>query len=125
MRVVTSSTLPAQPSAPEAPLRPTSTGRRFAAWLVDLVIVAALVGVVYVSGLIRIQGCDSFDPDSGTFGPSCPFEQTREVEREDGSIEVVYVLGSGRELPVDHPTVKTVVLGTRVVDPPGAATYLV
>src|SRR5215217_2420274 len=103
MSVVTSPTVPAQLSASEAALRPTTTGRRFAAWLVDLVIVAALVGVVYLSSLIRIQGCDTFDPDTGTFGASCPFEQTREVEREDGSIEVVYVLSSGRELPGDHP----------------------
>ena len=35
------------------------------------------------------------------------------------------MLDSGRELPADHPTVKTVLLGTRIVDPPSPATYLV
>lgn len=94
-------------------------------WAVDLAIVAALVGLVYVIGLIRINGCDTWDPTTQQFGGSCPFAQTREVPRSDGSFDLVYVLGSGRELPADHPTVKTVLFGTRVVDPPDNATYLV
>jgi uncharacterized RDD family membrane protein YckC len=99
--------------------------RRVVAWLIDLAIVAALVGLVYLLGLIRINGCDSWNEATQTFGGSCPFEQVKEVQRSDGRTDLVYVLDSGREISQDHPTVKTVLLGTRVVDPPRDATYLV
>jgi uncharacterized RDD family membrane protein YckC len=106
-------------------LTPAPVGRRVVAWLIDIVIVAALVGVVYLVGLIRINGCDTWDAATQQFGGSCPFESTKEVARADGSIDIVYVLDSGRELPADHPTVKTVLLGTRIVDPPSDTAYLV
>ena len=114
----TPTAIPAEAPPTATALQPASTGRRVVAWLIDIVIVAALVGVVYLLGLIKINGCDTWDQSTQQFGGSCPFESTREVTRSDGSVDVVYVLDSGRELPADHPTVKTALLGTRIVDPP-------
>ena len=121
----TPTAIPTEAAPTVTALQPASTGRRVVAWLIDIVIVAALVGVVYLVGLVKINGCDTWDPATQQFGGSCPFESTREVTRSDGSVDLVYVLDSGRELPADHPTVKTVLLGTRIVDPPSAGTYLV
>src|SRR6476469_1478531 len=121
----TPTAIPTEAAPTVTALQPASTGRRVVAWLIDIVIVAALVGVVYLVGLIKINGCDTWDPATQQFGGSCPFESTREVTRADGSVDLVYVLDSGRELPADHPTVKTVLLGTRIVDPPSAGTYLI
>ena len=59
----TPTAIPAEAPPTATALQPASTGRRVVAWLIDIVIVAALVGVVYLLGLIKINGCDTWDPE--------------------------------------------------------------
>lgn len=93
---------------------------RLLGWLIDILIVGLLASVIFVTGLIRISGCEPYDEVTQTFPAACPFANVTEQVTEDGQTELFYVLDNGRHLRADHTTISGVIL-----DAPSKAIYLV